>query len=110
MKKATRSEKQGSQAHGQHTTAPTLIAAVLRYLLHTGSLNKYEGAGELGDWSLSSTISDLWNDYGVSVTRTKEIVGRSRQPVTRYSVEAPARRHALDVLALMDGKGQKVRP
>jgi hypothetical protein len=108
MKKATIPEEKRSQSHSQHTTAPTLIASVLRYLLHTGSLNKYEAVSKLSAWSLNSTISDLWNHYGVSVTRTKELVGRSRQPVCRYSVEAPARRHALDVLALMDGKGKQV--
>ncbi len=108
MKKATIPEEKRSQSHGQHNTAPTLIAAVLRYLLHTGSLNKYEGVTEVSDWSLHSTISDLATDYGVSITRTKEMAGRSRSQVTRYSVEAPARRHALDVLALMDCKGKKV--
>lgn len=108
MKKATRSEKQGSQSQGQHTTAPTLIASVLRHLLYVGSLNKYEAVSQVGDWSLSSTISDLANDYGVTITRTREMIGRSRQPVARYSIEASARPHALDVLALIDGKGKKV--
>ncbi len=108
MKKSQPLKKQTSSSHGQHTTATTLIASVLRHLLYVGSLNKYEAVSQLGAWSLNSTISDLANDYGVSITRAKEIVGRSRQPVARYSIEASARPHALDVLALIDGKGKKV--
>ncbi|WP_296125131.1 helix-turn-helix domain-containing protein [Pseudomonas sp. Ga0074129] len=103
-----KTQKQKAAALGTRKTAPTLIASVLRHLLQTGSLNKYEGVNVLGDWSLSSTISDLANDYGVTITRTREMIGRSRQPVARYSIEASARTHALDVLALMDGKGKKV--
>ena len=108
MKKATRSKEQGSQSHGQHNTAPTLIAAVLQHLLFAGSLNKYEAAKTLGDWSLHSTISDLANIYGVTFTRTKEIVGKSRQPVSRYSITGPARDHAFRVLVLLTRKGKKV--
>lgn len=107
MKKATRSEKQGSQSQSQHNTAATLIASVLRHLLHIGSLNKYEAASHLGDWSLSSTISDLAIRYGVTITRTMVTVGRSRQPVARYSIDGQARGHAFDVLTLLDGKARK---
>lgn len=110
MINATRPEGQGSRSHGEHNTAPTLISAVLRYLLFTDSLNKYEGAGKLGDWSLNSTISELANKYCISITRTKEVVGKSRQPVARYSINGPARRHAIDVLTMMDRKTKKVRP
>lgn len=108
MKKATRSEEQSSQSQAQHITEPTLIAAVLEYLVFTASLNKYEAARELGDWSLHSTISSLANTYGVTITRTKEIVGKSRQPVTRYSITGAALIHARDVLVTMDRKGKKV--
>ena len=108
MKKSQPLYQQTSPLHGQHTTAPTLIAAVLCHLLFTSSLNKYEGVSQVGDWSLHSTISELANHYGIHITRTKEVVGRSRQPVARYSIGTPARRHALEVLALMDSKGKKV--
>ncbi|WP_324731581.1 helix-turn-helix domain-containing protein [Pseudomonas paeninsulae] len=108
MKKATRSEEQGSQSHGQIITEPTLIAAVLEHLVFTASLNKYEAARELGDWSLHSTISSLANDYGITITRTKERVGKCRQPVTRYSIAGAARYHARDVLVTMGRKAKKV--
>jgi hypothetical protein len=91
-----------------HTTAPTLIAAVLRHLLFVSSLNKYEAVNQVGDWSLASTICDLANHYGINFTRTKEHVGKSGQPVARYSIGLPARRHALAVLSMMDSNGKKV--
>ena len=108
MKKATRSEEQGSQSQGQHNTSPTLLASVLAYLIFDGSLNKYEAAKQLGDWSLHSTISDLANKYGLSIKRTPEKVLRARNPVTRYSITEGHRRHARAVLVLLTRKGKKV--
>lgn len=109
MKAATRPEEQSSRAHGQHTTAPTLIAAVLEHMLFTSSLNKYEAASKLGDWSLHSTISDLANTYGLTIKRTPEKVPASRMPVTRYSIPDNERARARAVLALLSkpAKGRK---
>lgn len=98
---------ESSRAHGQHSTAPTLLASVLAHLIFDGSLNKYEGASKLGDWSLHSTISTLANTYGVTIKRTPEKVAQARQPVTRYSITEGFRRHARDVLVKLERKGRK---
>ena len=77
MKKATRSEEQSSQSHGQITTsnnakAPSKIANVLAHLLNVGPLS-FE-AERIGDHCLHSTISDLANGYGLAFKRTPEKV------------------------------------
>ena len=108
MKKAAPQYQQSSPTPGQHSTAPTLLAAVLEHLIFDGSLNKYEAASELRDWSLHSTISTLANTYSVTITRTPEKVPQARQPVTRYSIAASHRSHARDVLVKMEQrKGRK---
>ncbi len=108
MKKATRSEELSSLSHGQHNTSPTLLASVLAYLIFDGSLNKYEAAKQLGDWSLHSTISDLANKYGLSIKRTPEKVMCARNPVTRYSITEGHRRHARAVLMKLEQRKKGV--
>lgn len=110
MKKATRSEKQGSQSHGQTTTASahplSKIARVLRHLLNDGPLNRFE-AERIGDHCLNSTISDLANDHGLIFKRTPEKVPNHwGQPcdVTRYSLPRSSRRRAREVLELLSHK------
>ncbi len=99
---------ESSRAHGQNSTAPTLLASVLEHLLFTSTLNKYEAARELGDWSLHSTISTLANTYGVTIKRTPEKVPNATMPVARYSIPDSARRHARDVLVKLEQrKGRK---
>lgn len=114
MKMATRSEEQGSQSQAQHITsvspaellrtAPTKIARVLEYMVFTGSLNTFEGEREVGDHSLPSTISDLANIYGLTITRTDEKVptkwGRPTI-VTRYNLPTSEHTKARAVLAHM---------
>lgn len=115
MKKATRSEEQGSQSHGQITTsnnakAPSKIARVLAHLLNVGPLNRFE-AERIGDHCLHSTISDLAKGYGLKFKRTPEKVpshwGRACA-VTRYALPASEHRNARAVLVLLTRKGKKV--
>lgn len=106
MKKAAPQYQQDSPSHGKNSTAPTLLASVLEHLIFDGSLNKYEAARQLGDWSLHSTISTLANTYGVTFKRTPEKVPNARMPVTRYSITDSARSHARDVLVKMECKGR----
>jgi len=121
MKKATRSEEQGSQSHGQSITpivravalatkAPTKIARVLGHLLHTGSLNRFE-AERIGDHCLHSTISALANGYGLTFKRIPEKVPNHwGQPcdVIRYSLPRSERRRARLVLDMLSRKVKKV--
>ena len=115
MKKATRSEKQGSQSHGQTTTtsqgmAPSKIARILGHLLNAGPLNRFE-AERIGDHCLNSTISDLANDHGLTFKRTPEKVPNHwGQPcdVTRYSLPRSEHRRAREVLALLTRKKQRM--
>lgn len=121
MKKATRSEEQGSQSHGQNITpitsavalttkAPTKIARVLAHLLHTGSLNRFE-AERIGDHCLHSTISSLANSHGLTFKRISEKVPNHwGQPceVTRYSLPESEHRRALLVLGMLTRKAKKV--
>ncbi|WP_312722394.1 helix-turn-helix domain-containing protein [Stutzerimonas kunmingensis] len=97
--KTIRSEEQATRSGDQHITAPILLASVLKHLLYDGSLNKFEAARKLGDWSLHRTISNLANDYGVPIKRTPEKRPHVRQPVARYSITDSARNHAGHVLA-----------
>ena len=106
MKKAAPQYQQDSPSHGKNSTAPTLLASVLEHLIFTCSLNKYEAAHQLGDWSLHSTIYTLANTYGVTFKRTPEKVSNARMPVTRYSIPDSARSHARDVLVKMERKGR----
>ncbi len=112
MKKATRSEEQSSQSHGQHITskAPTKIARVLEYQVFSGSLNRFE-AERIGDHCLHSTISSLAHSYGLTFTRTPEKVPNHwGQPcdVIRYGLPASEHRRALLVLDMLNRKGKKV--
>ncbi|WP_313450487.1 hypothetical protein [Stutzerimonas kunmingensis] len=91
--------EQHGNSYSGYITAPTLIASVLTHLLVDGSLNKYEAARKLGDWSLHSTISSLANTYGVTIKRVPEKVSHARQPIARYSIKESHRRHARAVLA-----------
>lgn len=115
MKKATRSEKQGSQSHGQTTTtsqgmAPSKIARILGHLLNAGPLNRFE-AERIGDHCLNSTISDLANDHGLIFKRIPEKVPNHwGQPcdVIRYSLPRSEHRRARLVLDMLCRKGRKV--
>ena len=112
MKKATRSEEQGSQSHGEFITskAPTKIARVLEYQVFSGSLNRFE-AEHIGDHCLNSTISALANGYGLKFKRTPEKVpSHWGQPcdVIRYALPASEHRNARAVLVLLTRKGKKV--
>ena len=108
MKKATRSEEQSSQSHGQITTsnnakAPSKTANVLAHLLNVGTLNRFE-AERIGDHCLHSTISALANGYGLKFKRTPEKVpSHWGQPcdVIRYALPASEHRNARAVLVLV---------
>ncbi|SDT97848.1 Helix-turn-helix domain-containing protein [Pseudomonas pohangensis] len=107
MKKANSPiNAEASPSHGNSitSTAPTKIACVLEYMVFTGSLNTFEGEREVGDHSLPSTISDLANGYGLSITRTDEKVPtRWGRPtiVTRYSIPDSEHMKAKVVLAIL---------
>lgn len=107
MKTTIRSEEQATRSGDQHITAPTLLASVLKHLLYDGSLNKFEAARKLGDWSLHSTISNLANNYGVSIKRTPEKLPHARQSVVRYSITHSALNHAGHVLAQLGRRKNK---
>ena len=115
MKKATRSEKQGSQSQGENNStsqgmAPSKIARVLGHLLHTGPLHRFE-AERIGDHCLNSTISDLANDHGLTFERTREKVPNHwGQPcdVIRYSLPSSEHRRAQRVLDMLSRKGKRV--
>lgn len=108
MKKATRSEEQSSQSHGQITTsnntkAPSKIANILAHLLNVGTLNRFE-AERIGDHCLHSTISSLSHCYGLTFLRTPEKVPNHwGQPcdVTRYSLPTSEHQKARTVLAML---------
>lgn len=120
MKKATRSEEQSSQSHGQHTTsispaalletAPTKIARALVYLRHFGDLNRFEAARLVGDTCLNSTIPALETNYGLTFEHIPE-----KSPnhwgapcdCTRYRLPESAHDRADKVLALMFARGAK---
>lgn len=95
-------KQQSGNSHNGYITAPTLIVSVLTHLLVDGSLNKYDAARKLGDWSLHSTISSLANTYGVTIKRVPEKVSHARQPIARYSITERHRRHARVVLAKLE--------
>jgi hypothetical protein len=106
MKKATRSEEQSSQSHGQHITskAPTKIARVLGYQVFSGSLNRFEAERDVGDHCLHSTISSLAHGYGLNFERQLERVPNHwGQPcdVTRYSLPTSEHQKARTVLAML---------
>lgn len=111
MKKATRSEKQGSQSQGKNSTAgrrkgPTKIARVLAYLLDEGPLHRFD-AEQIGDHCLPSTISSLCLNYGLTFRRTWERVpSRWGTPcdVIRFSIPRSERRHAREVLDLLTNR------
>lgn len=104
MKKATRSEEQSSQSHGQSITsanpaellrsAPTKIARVLVYTRHFADLNRFEAARKVGDTCLNSTIPALETNYGVTFEHIPEKspnnwgkpcdCTRYRMPVSQY--------------------------
>lgn len=115
MKKATRSEEQGSQSHGQITIgtsakAPSKIARILEHLLNIGPLNRFE-AERIGDHCLHSTISALANGYGLTFKRSPEKVPNHwGQPcdVIRYALPHNERRRARAVLDMLTRKGKKV--
>jgi hypothetical protein len=120
MKKATHSEEQGSQSHGQHSTstspaalletAPTKIARALVYLRHYGPLNRFEAARLVGDTCLNSTIPALETHYGLSFEHIPE-----KSPnhwgapcdCTRYRLPEGSHDQADKVLALMFARGSK---
>ncbi len=103
MKKATNSEEQGSQSHGQFSKAPSKITRVLTHLLYSGSLNRFE-AERIGDHCLHSTISSLANSYGLFFKRTQEKAPNNWGApcdVTRYSLPDCEHCRAQSVLLLL---------
>lgn len=104
MKKATHSEEQSSQSHGNsNTTPPTKIARVLRHLLSGKTLIRFE-AERIGDHCLPSTISTLTHSYGLAFSRTQEKApNRWGAPcdVTRYGLPESEHRRALIVLLML---------
>lgn len=119
MKKATRSEEQGSQSHGDVTTlspaklfelAPTKIARALVYLRHFHPLNRFEAARLVGDTCLNSTIPALENNYGLTFEHIPEKSPNNWGApcdCTRYRLLESAYDHADKVLALMFSRGSK---
>jgi hypothetical protein len=119
MKKATRSEKQGSQSQGENISkltpgellekAPSKLARVLVYVRHVDQLNRFE-AERIGDHCLNSTISALANDHGLAFERTPEKVpnnwGRPCD-VIRYGLPESQHAQADQALALMFSRSQK---
>ncbi|SDU04712.1 hypothetical protein SAMN05216296_1469 [Pseudomonas pohangensis] len=108
MKKATHSEEQSSQSHGNNTTdtsnPPSKIARVLGHLLNGKTLNRFE-AERIGDHCLNSTISTLANSYGLTFSRTPEKVpNRWGIPcdVIRYGLPESERRRAYIVLLMLN--------
>ena len=108
MKKATRSEKQGSQSQGENNStsqgmAPSKIARILGHLLNAGPLNRFE-AERIGDHCLNSTIAVLANAHRLAFVRQQERVpNRWGAPcvVTRYSLLTSEHDEARKVLACL---------
>lgn len=74
MKKGDSTEVKSRPRKADSTTeAPSKVARILAHLLTGASLNRFE-AERLGDHCLNSTISDLANDYSLSVLRKPEKV------------------------------------
>ena len=123
MKKATRSEKQGSQSHGHfissHATpaellsqAPSKIARVLVYLRHFDTLNRFEAARKVGDTCLNSTIPTLQTNYGLTFEHIPEKAANHwGEPcgVTRYRLPESQHEQADKVLAMMFNRRAKAQ-
>lgn len=115
MKKATHSEEQGSQSHGQFNSisrdpaellrnAPSKIARVLVYLRHFDTLNRFEAARKVGDTCLNSTIPTLQTNYGLTFEHIPEKAANHwGDPcgVTRYRLPASQHEQADKVLTMM---------
>ncbi|MFP5422354.1 MAG: hypothetical protein ACLGID_12925 [Gammaproteobacteria bacterium] len=123
MKKATHSEEQGSQSHGQFNsistdpaellrTAPSKIARVLVYLRHVGPLNRFEAARNVGDTCLNSTIPALEAHYGLNFEHIPEKAANHwGEPcgVTRYRLPVSAYEQADKALAMMFSRRAKAQ-
>lgn len=120
MKKATRSEKQGSQSQGENISklspsellekAPSKRARVLVHLRHFHALNRFE-AERIGDHCLPSTISDLSLGYGLSFEHTPERVPNNwgtPSDCTRYCLPESQHDLADKVLSHMFNRSKKV--
>ncbi len=120
MKKATRSEKQGSQSQGENISklppgellekAPSKRARVLVHLRHFNTLNRFE-AERIGDHCLPSTISDLALGYGLAFEHTPERVPNkwgAPSDCTRYGLPESQHAQADKALALMFSRRKKV--
>ncbi|MFG0721889.1 hypothetical protein ACF8PU_09470 [Pseudomonas sp. GLN_6] len=115
MKKATHSEEQGSQSHGQFNSisrdpaellrnAPSKIARVLVYLRYFDTLNRFEAARKVGDTCLNSTIPTLQSNYGLTFEHIPEKAANHwGDPcgVTRYRLPASQHEQADKVLTMM---------
>jgi len=85
--------------------APTKISRVLAYFLQDRSLNRFE-AERLGDHCLHSTVSKLYNAYGIVFVRQSERVPNhwgQACTVTRYSLATIERKRACNVLKMLVG-------
>lgn len=111
MKKATRSEKQGSPSKADATTeGPSKIARILAHMLSGASVNRFE-AERIGDHCLPSTIAVLANHYGLTIVRKQERVpNRWGAPctVTRYSLPPSQHKRARAVLVALTCKPKGV--
>lgn len=110
MKKATLSEKKRSQAHGDNSTtqAPSKISRVLEYLVHGGSLNRFE-AERIGEHCLHTTISALSNSHGLLFVRMPESVPNrwgADCRVVRYRLAPSHLARARKLLALFYSRQQ----
>lgn len=101
-------EKSHADNNTSLRTAPTKISRILVYFLQDHSLNRFE-AERLGDHCLHSTVSKLYNAYGLVFVRQSERVpnhwGQSCA-VTRYSLPASERKRARNVLKMLVGSAK----
>ena len=120
MKKATRSEEQSSQSHGQSITsanpaellrtAPSKICRVLVYTRHFATLNRFEAARAVGDTCLNSTIPALETHYGLTYQHIPEkSPNHWGKPCdcTRYALPESQHERADKVIAYMFAKAAK---
>ena len=120
MKKATRSEKQGSQSQGENNSkptpsellekAPSKRARVLVYLRHFGTLNRFEAARLAGDTCLNSTIPALETMHGLTFEHIPEKVPNgwgAPSDCTRYRLPESQHTQADKALALMFSRRKK---
>ncbi|KXJ42261.1 hypothetical protein [Marinobacter sp. Hex_13] len=98
MKKAppAKARKRPTQRKGNTPKKPTKIARMLALMLAGARLNRFEAA-DLGDSCFNSTISTLYNDYGLDFDREWEEVDNSfggTTPVKAYQLADASKERA----------------